>query len=172
MMHFMDEAHPPAGFRCATPSQRDTGVLLSFLRPPQRCNGGGPLRRCSCCPCGVWRKRHGGIPGISSRRRYEAAQEHARRAGPTSGASFFRRGARSALREACCRPSSAARPASGCACICGGWCAATDRGVDFVCGGVSRCRPSTCRWTSMSARRRVRWDCLAAADRLAGPSRS
>ena len=41
-----------------------------------------------------------------------------------------------------------------------------------VCGGVSRCRPSTCRWTSMSARRRVRWDCSAAARTTGGPSRS
>ena len=162
MMHFMDDA--PADF-VRNASQRELALLSSYVH---RTFNGGDLRD-FVLALRRMEERHGGI-GNFFETRYEAAQSM-----PAVLADFRREFfAGSTLRAArsMFRPSSAARPASGCACICGGWCAATTGVSISVCGGVSRCRPSTCRWTSMSARRRVRWDCLAAARTTGGPSRS
>ena len=149
MMRFMDDA--PADF-VRNASERELALLSSYVH---RTFNGRDLRdfvlalRCM-------EERHGGI-GNFFETRYEATHDM-----PAVLADFRReffaaehaRGARSTSRR-----SRRARPANASACTCGGWCAATTGASISGCGGVSRCRPSTCRWISMSARQGVRWGC-------------
>lgn len=115
MMHFMDDA--PADF-VRNASQRELALLSSYVH---RTFNGGDLRD-FVLALRRMEERHGGI-GNFFETRYEAAQSMPP-CWPTSGASFSPGSTLRAARSMF-RPSSAARPASGCACICGGWCAAT-----------------------------------------------
>lgn len=64
--------------------------------------------------------------------------------------------------------STGARPASGFACSCAGWCAATSGAWTSACGRGFRCRPFTFRSTSIRATWPARWGCSHAARTTGG----
>jgi len=156
MMRCMDDA--PADF-VRNASDRELATLETYVH---RTFNGRDLRDFVLALRRMDR-RFGGL-GVFFEERYAAVQ---RRSFPNSAANFSAATMRPAARNTS-RRSTGARPASGFACSCAGWCAATSGAWTSACGRGFRCRPFTFRSTSIRATWPARWGCSHAARTTGG----
>ena len=148
MMRCMDDA--PADF-VRNASDRELATLETYVH---RTFNGRDLRDFVLALRRMDR-RFGGL-GVFFEERYAAAH---------FSAATMRSAARNTSRR-----STGARPASGFACSCAGWCAATSGAWTSASGRGFRCRPFTFRSTSIRATWPARWAIIRAISPVPVPT--